>query len=74
MILMTKRKSFYYRDWKYEIRWNERATPFMTKHMNLENLQGKYLRDRGFGTLIKIRMVRMYKLRRKFKSKKSVRW
>lgn len=74
MILMTKRKSFYYNDWKYKIRWNEKATPFMTKHMNLENLQGKYLRDRGFGTLIKIRTAKMYKLKRKFKSKKSVRW
>jgi len=71
---MSKRKSFYYNDWKYKIRWNERATPFMIKHMNLGNLQGKYLRDRGFGTLIKIRMVRMYQLKRKFRSKKCLWW
>jgi len=64
----------FYTDWRYNIKRNERATPFMGKHMNLENSVGKYLRKRGFGTLIKIRMTKMYKLRRKFKSKKSVRW
>lgn len=71
MILMTKRKSFYYRDWKYEIRWNEKATPFMCKHMNLNRLTGKYLRNIGFVRLFKIRSTPMLKLRLRFRSRKS---
>ena len=65
---MSKRKSFYYRDWKYKIRWDERATPFMTKHMNINYLTGKYLRNKG---LFKIRSTPMLKLKFRFRSKKS---
>lgn len=63
---MTKKKSFFYRDWKYKIRWNERATPIMTGHMHLILLTNTHK--------LKIRKASVYGLKSRFKFKKNINW
>lgn len=72
--MSEKKKSFYYRDWKYKIRWNERATPIMTGHMNLIRLTHKSLEILGVYKLLKIRRADTYELKRRFRFKKNINW
>jgi len=71
---MRKRKSSFYRDWKYKFRWNERATPSMDNHMSLPNLTTSYLIRCGVLRLMKIRRSPTYVLNSRFRLRKNISW
>ena len=72
---MTKKmKSFFYRDWKYKIHWNERANPPMSSHMHQDYVTYKYLSRLGVFKLLRIRKASNLDLKRKCKLKKNICW
>lgn len=72
--MTKKKKSFYYRDWKYKIRLNERAKPQMNNHMNLDSLTYIYLARLGVFAILPHRNAPVFKLKRRFIFKKNMDW